>query len=153
MIVRHKAAGAYGRVLVAVDFSTHSQAALSCARSIAPHAEIHLTHIFEAPFETEMLSMGVARKTIHKYHDEARSEAEAEMRRFMEKTGAEGRNLHVAVEHGGHVPTILRDKATEIEADLIVVGKHGKSLLERLLMGSVTLHLLTESPCDVLVTQ
>ena len=153
LIVRREAASAYRRVLVAVDFSTHSQTAFSYAGAIAPQAEIHLTHVFEAPFETEMLSMGVAGKTIHEYHTKARSEAEAEMRRFIEKAGADSQTLHVAVEHGGHVPTVLRDKAVEIDADLVVVGKHGKSLLERLLMGSVTLHLLAECPCDLLVTQ
>jgi nucleotide-binding universal stress UspA family protein len=153
LVVRRKATSAYRRALVAVDFSTHSNTAFSYATAIAPQAEIHLIHALEAPFEAEMLSVGVAGKTIHEYHSKIQQEAEAEMGRFIEKSGADRRNLHVAIEHGAYVPTILRDKAMEIDADLVIVGKHGKSLLERLLMGSVTLHLLTECPCDVLVTQ
>jgi len=58
------------------------------------------------------------------------------------------------VEDAGHVPTRLIDKARELEADLIVVGKRGRSLTEALLLGSVTFHLLSgQCACDVLVTQ
>ncbi len=153
LVVRRKAASGYRRALVAVDFSAHSFTAFSYAAAIAPQAEIHLVHALEAPLEAEILSMGVAGKTIHEYHSKIREEAEAEMGRFIDKSGADSRNLHVAIEHGAHVPTMLRDKAMEIDADLVIVGKHGKSLLERLLMGSVTLHLLTDCPSDVLVTQ
>lgn len=34
-----------------------------------------------------------------------------------------------------------------------MVGRQGKSLTEQLLLGSVTLHLLAECECDVLVAQ
>ncbi|MBK6336610.1 MAG: universal stress protein [Betaproteobacteria bacterium] len=39
----------------------------------------------------------------------------------------------------------------EVDADLIVVGKHGAHIAEELLLGSVTKHVLGESQCDVLV--
>ena len=39
----------------------------------------------------------------------------------------------------------------EVDADLIVVGKHGSHIAEELLLGSVTKHVLAESQCDVLV--
>ena len=39
----------------------------------------------------------------------------------------------------------------EIDADLIVVGKHGSHIIEELLIGSVTKHVLAESQCDVMV--
>lgn len=39
----------------------------------------------------------------------------------------------------------------EEDCDLIVVGKHGEHLTERLLIGSVTQHVLAESQGDVLV--
>ena len=39
----------------------------------------------------------------------------------------------------------------EVNADLIVVGKHGSHIAEELLIGSVTKHVLAESQCDLLV--
>jgi len=38
-----------------------------------------------------------------------------------------------------------------MDADLIVMGKHGQSALEELLLGSVTLHVLAYSSSDVFI--
>ncbi|MCU0589259.1 MAG: universal stress protein [Syntrophobacteraceae bacterium] len=153
LVVRGRAENAYRRVLVAVDFSKHALKAWLYAWAIAPGAEIHLAHVFETPFETEMLSMGVPRGSLLEAHEKARSEAETEMRGFMEQSGVDAQDLHFSIEHGSHIPGTLRDKAMEMSADLVVVGKHGRSLIERLLMGSVTLQLLADCPCDLLVSQ
>jgi len=45
------------------------------------------------------------------------------------------------------IPELLRETA----ANLVVVGKHGKSEIIDLLLGSMTKHLLLGAPCDVLV--
>ncbi|MHB1402423.1 MAG: universal stress protein [Thiobacillus sp.] len=37
------------------------------------------------------------------------------------------------------------------DADLIVMGKHGQSVMEELLLGSVTKHVLAYSSSDVLI--
>jgi nucleotide-binding universal stress UspA family protein len=153
LVVKREAASAYRRGLVAVDFSAHSHTAFTWAKEIAPQAEICLVHVFEAPFESEKLSMGVSEQALQEYRAQASKEADEEMRRFIESSGMDAQGLHISIEHGSHVAGVLRDKAVEMDADLVVVGKHGKSLLERLLMGSVTLRLLTECSCDVLVTQ
>jgi nucleotide-binding universal stress UspA family protein len=153
LVVKRKAAAAYRRVLVAVDFSPHSHTALAYSYAIAPQSEIYLAHVYEVPFQKEMLHAGVAEEIIHECRVKARYQADTEMRRFIEESGADTSHLHRSIEHGSHVPTKLRDKAIAIDADLVIVGKHGKSLAEHLLLGSVTLHLLADCPCDVLVTQ
>jgi nucleotide-binding universal stress UspA family protein len=43
--------------------------------------------------------------------------------------------------------------ATEAGVDLIVLGTHGRSGLERLLMGSVAEKVLRDAPCSVLVVK
>jgi len=37
------------------------------------------------------------------------------------------------------------------QPDLLVMGKHGRSGVEQLLIGSVTSHLVRSAPCDVLI--
>lgn len=153
LVVRRAPTAPYRRVLVATDFSPHSRAALLRARAIAPDAEVHLLHVFEAPFEGKMLEAGIPEEIVGEYRVKATQEAEAEMRRFIEASGVRNGGLRHAVAYGGHPPTALREKVAEIDADLVVAGKHGKSIGEQLLLGSVTLHLLSECECDVLVVQ
>lgn len=43
--------------------------------------------------------------------------------------------------------------ADEWDADLIVVGSHGRSALERLILGSVSQRVVTEAPCSVRVAR
>ena len=153
LVVKRKPVTAYRRVLVAVDFSPHSHTALAYSHAIAPQGEIYLAHVFEVPFQSEMLHAGVAEEIVHECRVQARYQADTEMRRFIEESAADTPHLHRSIEHGSHVPSKLREKAIAIGADLVIVGKHGKSLAEHLLLGSVTLHLLADCPCDMLVTQ
>jgi len=45
------------------------------------------------------------------------------------------------------------DEAKRMSADLVVVGSHGRSGLTKLLLGSVATHVVTHSPCSVLVVK
>ncbi|MFV0387192.1 MAG: universal stress protein [Pyrinomonadaceae bacterium] len=45
------------------------------------------------------------------------------------------------------------EKAEEIDADLIVMGSHGYSAWERLLLGSVSDSVVRHAPCSVLVVR
>jgi universal stress protein E len=46
---------------------------------------------------------------------------------------------------------MIREKAQALDIDLIVIGKRGQTELDEALFGSVTKHVLYETPCDVLV--
>jgi nucleotide-binding universal stress UspA family protein len=155
LVVKRAPAGNYRRVFVAVDFSPHSRTAFAFGGAVAPGAEVSLAHIFEVPFEGKMTFAGVPDELISEYRVRARAEAEAAMQRFIDEAEADVApgSLDRFIEHGDHVARKLLDRAVRIDADLVVVGKHGASLADRLLVGSVTLRLLGECPCDVLVTQ
>lgn len=53
--------------------------------------------------------------------------------------------------HGDPTLRII-EQEQEWACDLIVMGKHGESLVEEILLGSVTEHVLAESQGDVLVS-
>lgn len=150
LVVKRAPEADYRRVLVAIDFSPHSQRALAWARAVAPGAEIVLVHAFEALFEGKMQYAGVGEEAIAEFRARARQTAETDMAQFVADNDATA--LRRIIEHG-HPATRLRSAAQALGADLVVAGKHGKSLTEQLLLGSVTLHLLAEMSCDVLVTQ
>jgi nucleotide-binding universal stress UspA family protein len=54
------------------------------------------------------------------------------------------------VETGEPGPTIC-EVAERVGAEVVVVGSHGHGLLQRVLMGSVSTHVLHHAPCPVLV--
>ncbi len=150
LVVKQKPDTSYQRVLVAVDFSPNSRKALAFGPVIAPQALIHVVHVFEPLFERKMISAGAFDKTIEEYRIKAQSEAKREMTDFITATGMRFNNLNVLVEYG-HAAGKLPEIADKWDPDLIIIGKHGRSRMEELLLGSVTLHMLSLSRCDVLV--
>lgn len=154
LIIKTEPQQPYRKVLVAVDFSAHSRRAVEWAARVAPTAPIYLIHVYQAMFERKMKYTGVTESTINEYRHRAREHAEQEMERFMAGLKeVHTSRLHHMIRHGEHpAPTIVR-AIRKTGADLVAAGKQGKTLMERLLLGSVTLNLLELSPCDLLVTQ
>ncbi len=150
LVVKQAPKGSYQRVIVPVDFSPHSVQALKTAMHIAPSADITIIHAFDVPFEGNLRIVGVADEEIHRYHIQARQQA---LRKIGDLVGgldaAPYRFRHV-VKHGD-APRVILDKEQELEADLIVIGKHGQSIVEDLFLWSVTRHVLADAKCDVLV--
>jgi nucleotide-binding universal stress UspA family protein len=53
----------------------------------------------------------------------------------------------------GDAGDAIAQLASDIEADLVVVGTHGHRGLERLLLGSVAENVVRLAPCPVLVVR
>lgn len=150
LVVKQTPHEAYRRVLVPVDFSPWSHAALRLARAVAPKAELVLLHAFEAPFESKLQFAGVDEDTIGLYRKSARQEALSQLRMLVAEAGLKAGEVSLSVHHGDASRTILTQEQ-EQDCDLIVMGKHGQGVLEELLLGSVTKHVLSESASDVLI--
>lgn len=151
LVVKQPPHESYRRLLVPVDFSPSSLRAIRHARSIAPQAGIVLLHTFEAPFEGKLRYASVDEDTINDYRVVARQEAIQKLHALCEKAGLLPYETHQIVLHGN--PTLhIIEQEQEQDCDLIVVGKHGESVLEDLLLGRVTRYVLAESQSDVLVS-
>lgn len=141
----------YRTVLVPVDFSAYSLPALQHARAIAPDAAIVLLHAFEVPFEGKLRLAGVEEDYIHRYRIAAKDEARQRLRALRDEAAIPAECARLLVVHGNPSLSIIQQEQ-EQDCDLIVIGKHGESLIEDLLLGSVTKHILAESQGDVLVS-
>ncbi|HEX6128284.1 MAG TPA: universal stress protein [Candidatus Limnocylindria bacterium] len=64
----------------------------------------------------------------------------------------EGRNVATALVTG-RPATVLRDRAMELQADLLILGARGLSPIRELLLGSVSAELIERAPCSVLVAR
>lgn len=81
-------------------------------------------------------------------HEEAKELVELESRRLRADNWA-GETM---VRYGKPVNEILR-AAENIDADLIVMGSHGTSMVKRFLLGSVSDRVFEYAPCSVLIVK
>ena len=131
-------------VLFATDFSQNSLAALPFAASIAQTFDSDL-HLFHAVIPDESPMIVEADVRFARAHDEARRRMRDLARSSLlidVKIGSE------EVAHGGI--ELLKKRIEEKRIDLIVVGTHGRTGFERILLGSFTEHLIRSAPCPVL---
>lgn len=150
LVTRRPARGPYRRALVAVDFSACSAAAMQEALRFAPKAVVTLVHAFGVPFEGKLRYAGVDESTLRQYRAQAQREALASLLDMLAKSAVDRGRLSHAIAYG-HAPRVILDKARAMKADLVVIGKYGRSAVEEFLLGSVTRHVLAGAKCDVLV--
>lgn len=150
LMVKQIPHGPYQRVLVAVDFSERSVAALRLARLVAPEAHFVVLNAFQPPLENKLRQGGADEFEIMELRDAARRDADARMDEVMAHAGLPAERLTRLVLPGPALDCVL-EQEQEQDCDLIVVGKHGYGWIEEMLLGSLTKHLLALSSCDVLV--
>lgn len=150
LVVKQAPHEAYRSVVVTVDFSPVSLEAIRLARYWAPKADLVLLHAFELPYEGKLTFAGVDEQVIRRY---VTNEGDVRRKRVHELASAAGLTAveySARIIHGDPAQQIIAMEQ-EVDADLIVVGKHGAHIAVELLLGSVTRHVLAESQCDVLV--
>lgn len=142
---------AYQSVLVPIDFSPWSQNAIQLAQMVAPQAELILMHAYEIPFEGKMHIAGEKEETILRNRKIARKEASIRLSQIASDAELAKANWRSIVVRGDAARRILKQEKKQ-KADLIVLGKHGLGMVEELLIGGRTRHILAQSRCDVLVS-
>lgn len=139
------------RVIVPVDFSEFGLLAMRAAkRFVADDGEIILMHAVE-----EFVPPGVYGLEYPSYH-EMSAEIERHARAEMEQMAASvlGDRVQYRIDiRTGYAPTAVVEYADDIDADLIVMSTHGRSGIERMLLGSVTERVVRTSSRPVLVVR
>ncbi len=140
------------RILVPVDFSPSSRAALEFAGYLADRtgASVDVLHVWEPPAYVGADSLGMfPAAPAQPLWDRTRGEVMREMEHFLGRRDPKAPAISARVEAGEPSDTILH-VAKESGADLIVMGTHGRTGLSRLLIGSVAEAVLRRSSCPVL---
>lgn len=148
LVVRREPRGPYRRVLVPSDFSPASVAAFDLVERFAPGAALTVVHAFDVPFEGKLRFAGVPEESIKAHRERAHREALAKLATLDAKKG--NPRLPSIVEPQHPVQLILEAEKSR-DADLIVIGRQGQSMVEEALLGSVARRVLSDAQCDVLV--
>jgi nucleotide-binding universal stress UspA family protein len=138
------------RLLVALDLSEPTELIVKKVEELAKEmsAQVWILHnAVPGPDVLEFKADPQAARDLlaEKFHREHRQIQEIAKR--FRKEGLEATALLV---HGPTVETILKE-ASDLDADIIVVGSHGRSAVFQLLLGSVSEGLLRKSRCPVLI--
>ncbi|MBA3314183.1 MAG: universal stress protein [Planctomycetota bacterium] len=139
------------RILHPTDFSERSETAWAYAKTLAAKfgAEIHLLHAMQDPVAV-LPEASVAVTAPAANLPELIQAAEDGLKRF--EAIDPGRIVNRVVLHGPTADEVVR-YAKDSEADLIVIGTHGRTGLAHVLLGSVAEKIVRKSPCAVLTVR
>lgn len=133
-------------ILFATDFSSSSEAALPYALAIARRyaSRIYLAHVIR-PDAYQL----VAPEAMSAVLDQTRSYAEEQMARLLVSGRLRGVPHQVLIGQGEFWP-VLSGVIEQHEIDLIVAGTHGRTGIQKLLLGSVAEEIFRLATCPVL---
>jgi len=113
----------YKNILVAVDLTKDSAMILDKARTIAKQngAELSMVHVIEpiaVGYAVEVTSVD-----IEGLHEEVTKQAKSNLREMGTNVGISDSRLHAVL---GQPAREIRELAKSIDADLIIMGGHGR---------------------------
>jgi nucleotide-binding universal stress UspA family protein len=137
------------RILVPTDFSESARHALSYGVSFAKEygAELLMLHVVETipvGYASDLFPVPMA-----EVFQEMSGYARAELGKLAAEVGEKGVKAREIVAQGKPSAEICR-VAKEEQADMIVLGTHGKGVLDQALFGSTTERVVRRAPCPVL---
>jgi len=153
LVVPKAATVAFKNIVVATDGSNYSAAAASEAIGIAKQNNSKLTVIAVVPAELATpTDIDVSMTQQELIADKEMRVAEKNAKAVKEAAAQAGVAVQAFVMTGKPADAII-ETAKEKSADLVVLGSHGRTGLERLLMGSVAERVIVLSDCAVLVVK
>jgi nucleotide-binding universal stress UspA family protein len=138
------------RILVPVDFSPRSRAAVDYAFHLAAlaGAEVDVVHVVAGPGKARSaVDAYLGRPMPHAAPSDV-AEARARLHAFVDGTARCGIVPHLVVETGDVASAIVR-LAAQLPADLVVLGTRGHRGFAELLLGSVAHKVITCAGCPV----
>ena len=123
------------RILLATDGSDQGQAATQVVLDLARDCQLPVTLV-------SVTSRG--------HNTERKAEAQAALDQALAAMKAVGIDSEALLAEG-RPDQVVVETATHRQADLIVVGSHGRGGLSRLLLGSVSERIMGQAQCPVLI--
>jgi len=136
-------------LLVSIDFSAVSDAQLDIVDSLAsPDREIHLLHVTEP--DPSFVGLEAGPEEVQHQVAKELQDAHDELNALADRLRAKGHTVDTLLVPGPTVQTIV-EQAEKLDADVIVMGSHGRGMLFDLVVGSVSAGVMRKSPVPVLV--
>jgi len=138
--------GGYKHILVAYDGSEHSNKALARAVSLAGKNEV--TVLYVIPRYQEMIGFFKSDSVKDAMYEEAGRILEE----AKKSAGGNGHTLGTVIQEG-HAAEKITEMAGKLGSDLVVMGSHGWTGVDKAILGSTTERVVLSSSCPVLVVR
>lgn len=149
LIVKNGVVDPYQQVIAAVDFAPGSIHVPAIACVVAPDAHIEALHVYDLKQELLSREVGTSNADMKKYRDEAMQYIQKAFENILIEVNDKRVSSHVM---NGYLPEAICARVAELNADLVVLGKKGKSNLQEFVLGSVSKTVAGMVNCDVLLT-
>jgi nucleotide-binding universal stress UspA family protein len=138
-------------ILWPTDFSAEAREALLYADVFAKTFSAKITALHVAPdFAPALYDTALIQNELRLRTDALKRKAEARITSAAAKKGIAFKKIIVTE---GSAAKKITETAEKEGSDLIVMGRKGESMLEKILIGSVANHVLRHAPVPVLVTK
>ncbi|MBT8401234.1 MAG: universal stress protein [Rhodothermia bacterium] len=143
------------RIVVGVDFSATSHAALEQALFMAKSAdaELHVVHVIDVFGSNPLVE--VLRSAVNEEEVEKRliEESDGLMRRFVKDVDFGELRTRFVHTRAPNIAEALLEYVKDQRADLLAVGSHGRGAIKRLFLGSVAIRVMQSSTCSLLIVK
>jgi universal stress protein A len=142
------------KILVPIDFSPASRAALELAVALADRfdAAVDVLHVIQIPAVAYATPGVVAVAPVpFEVSPQERAKVEADLRAFVAEVAPKRSGISVRLTVENPAEAIL-EAAQAGKHDLIAMGTHGRTGLKRIVVGSVAETVIRKAPCAVLTT-
>jgi nucleotide-binding universal stress UspA family protein len=138
------------RLLVAIDFADSTKRLLAVARNTAQatNAEVYLVHVAEP--DPTFVGFEAGPQVVREQVAQEFREQHRALQAHAEEFRAAGVNTTALLVQGPTAKTILAE-AARLNADLIIMGTHGRTALADILVGSVSHAVLRNADLPVLL--
>jgi universal stress protein A len=139
-------------ILVPTDFSKSADQALERALQLAEltQAEIHFVNAYELPTAVGTLDVPLALP--QEFFDQIRDASQRQLDQRVKKATAGGIKAQAHLTCDTPARAIL-DAAAKVNADLIVMGTHGRTGMKHVLLGSVAERVVRLATCPVMTVK
>ncbi len=153
----HDPKNGFKNILITVDNSAYSKAALSWLQGIhwAPETKFKVATIVQ-PLVDSFDSVGsiTDATNLTRQHDDLIGMAKSEVTKLSADLAAAVGPKNVSIEVGeGDPRDVIINIATSWKADLIVMGSHGRTGLDKFLLGSISQAVALHAPCSVAIVR
>ncbi len=147
------------KLFLAIDGSACSQAAIdSVLRQFPPRqTEVRLFHAANweqrLPIAYAFGEGAGAARAVLSWRDATLTDARQDLQAAAARLRTAGFQATVELSEEGEPASAILEAAAKWGADLIVVGSHGRSGVDRLLLGSVSDRVVRHAPCSVQIVR